>query len=186
VDPASQNIAVDSANGLLDNWTAGKSQPWLSLIPASGTAAGNFAAAVNCSGLPNGNRSDSITLSSTTAKVGNTVTIPVTLHVFAAPVITTVLPGSMNFGGQYSLSQTVTGGQTPYNWSLLSGTLCAGLSLSSAGVITGVPTALGTCTFTVQVHDAGGAAATQALALNIIRPATFSGAAAISGDVRIR
>jgi hypothetical protein len=48
-----------------------------------------------------------------------------------------------------------TGGTTPYTWSLSSGTLPAGLTLSAAGVISGTPTTPGTYTITVKVTDAG-------------------------------
>src|SRR6476659_108935 len=44
-----------------------------------------------------------------------------------------------------------TGGTSPYSWSVQSGALPAGLSLSSAGAISGTPSALGNTTFTVKV-----------------------------------
>ena len=60
-------------------------------------------------------------------------------------------------GGQvntsYSASLAATGGTTPYSWSITSGSLPTGLSLSSAGQITGTPTQSGNASFTVQVSD---------------------------------
>jgi hypothetical protein len=50
------------------------------------------------------------------------------------------------------------------------GTLPAGLSLSSAGVLAGTPTAAGTYTFTVTATDSNGCTATQAYSLTIICP----------------
>jgi hypothetical protein len=47
-----------------------------------------------------------------------------------------------------------TGGQPPYSWSLLNGSLPSPLLLSPTGGITGTPTAIGTGIFTVQVIDA--------------------------------
>ncbi len=41
----------------------------------------------------------------------------------------------------------------PYTWSITSGTLPTGLSLSTGGIISGTPTVVGTSTFTVQVAD---------------------------------
>ena len=67
-------------------------------------------------------------------------------------IITTSLPNALN-GISYSQTLFATGGVTPYTWSVVSGTLPTGLILSSAGVITGTTTALGTYNFTVQVKD---------------------------------
>ena len=53
----------------------------------------------------------------------------------------------------YSATLTATGGQQPFTWSIASGTLPAGLNISSAGVISGTPTTLGTSHFKVQVTD---------------------------------
>ncbi|MDB5149976.1 MAG: hypothetical protein JWQ57_3996, partial [Mucilaginibacter sp.] len=49
---------------------------------------------------------------------------------------------------------TATGGKTPYVFSLVSGTLPAGLQFNPDGVITGTPTQSGTVTLTVNVADA--------------------------------
>jgi len=53
----------------------------------------------------------------------------------------------------YSTQLSASGGVTPYSWSLVSGTLPTGLSLSSGGVISGTPTVAGTFTFTVRCTD---------------------------------
>ncbi|MGB8197871.1 MAG: Ig domain-containing protein [Acidimicrobiales bacterium] len=51
---------------------------------------------------------------------------------------------------------TATGGTDSYTWSLASGALPAGLTLSSAGAITGTPTASGAFSFVVAATDANG------------------------------
>jgi hypothetical protein len=56
---------------------------------------------------------------------------------------------------------------TPFTWTVDSGTLPPGLSLSSAGAITGTPTAAGTFKFTVKLVDATGLTATQAQTITI-------------------
>jgi uncharacterized repeat protein (TIGR01451 family) len=56
---------------------------------------------------------------------------------------------------------------TPFTWTVDSGTLPPGLSLSSAGAITGTPTAAGTFKFTLKVVDSTGLTATQALTITI-------------------
>ena len=56
---------------------------------------------------------------------------------------------------------------TPFTWTVASGTLPPGLSLSSGGAITGTPTAAGTFNFTLRVVDSTGLTATQAQTITI-------------------
>jgi uncharacterized repeat protein (TIGR01451 family) len=56
---------------------------------------------------------------------------------------------------------------TPFTWTVDSGTLPPGLSLSSGGAITGTPTAAGTFNFTMKVADSTGLTATQAQTITI-------------------
>jgi sugar lactone lactonase YvrE len=58
-----------------------------------------------------------------------------------------------NVTNPFSAALVASGGVAPYAWSLASGTLPAGLALSSAGIISGTPTATGTSTFTVKATD---------------------------------
>jgi arylsulfatase A-like enzyme len=85
-----------------------------------------------------------------------------------APSITTgaTLP---NASGAYSQMLVASGGSgTGYAWSVNAGsTLPAGLTLSSAGVLSGTPTANGTFNFTLKVADSAGRIATRAFALTI-------------------
>ena len=53
----------------------------------------------------------------------------------------------------YSATLKASGGVKPYTWSLESGKLPAGLTLSSAGIISGKATTAGTETFVVKVVD---------------------------------
>lgn len=62
------------------------------------------------------------------------------------------LPVNITFG--------VSGGTAPFTWSLLSGSLPAGLILDPAGQITGTPTIAATSNLTVQVTDTRGCIAT--------------------------
>ncbi|HXC79597.1 MAG TPA: putative Ig domain-containing protein [Candidatus Acidoferrum sp.] len=55
---------------------------------------------------------------------------------------------------------TATGGTPPYQWALSAGTLPSGLSLSSAGQVSGTPSAPGHPTLTAQVTDSAGHKAT--------------------------
>jgi len=55
----------------------------------------------------------------------------------------------------------------PYTWSVTSGALPAGLSLSTSGLITGTPTTQGTSNFTVQASDSETPAATASAPLSL-------------------
>jgi Putative Ig domain len=62
------------------------------------------------------------------------------------------LPGG-TVGAAYSATLTARGGTPPYVWNVVSGQLPAGLTLSSAGAISGKPTATGNFHFFLQVKD---------------------------------
>jgi uncharacterized repeat protein (TIGR01451 family) len=66
----------------------------------------------------------------------------------------------------YSVQLTASG-TAPFTWTVASGTLPPGLSLSSAGEITGTPTAAGTFHFTLKVVDARRRTARQAQSITI-------------------
>ncbi|MHC4712243.1 MAG: putative Ig domain-containing protein [Planctomycetota bacterium] len=82
-------------------------------------------------------------------------------------ITTTSLPnGQVNVA--YSETLQATGGVTPYTWSIISGALPAGLSLTaSTGEISGTPTTEETANFTVQVTDSQEPADTDTQALSI-------------------
>ena len=59
----------------------------------------------------------------------------------------------------YSTTLAATGGTGPYSWSVTKGSLPAGLTISSLGVISGTPTQAGNSAFTVRVKDSDSPAA---------------------------
>jgi hypothetical protein len=65
-----------------------------------------------------------------------------------------------------------SGGSTPYLWSVVGGAsaLPAGLSLSSAGALSGTPTTLGSTTFIVKVTDNASNTATKELTVKVNPP----------------
>ncbi|HEU5021723.1 MAG TPA: FG-GAP-like repeat-containing protein, partial [Bryobacteraceae bacterium] len=67
----------------------------------------------------------------------------------------------------YSGSLKATGGAAPYSWSLLTGALPAGLSLSSSGEISGIPTAPGSSTIGLKVTDSSGGVASGGVTIAI-------------------
>ena len=58
-----------------------------------------------------------------------------------------------------TVTSGAAGGVKPYKWSISSGALPPGLTLSSGGATTGKPTAAGTYSFVIRVDDSAGAAA---------------------------
>lgn len=70
----------------------------------------------------------------------------------ALEIATTSLPSAAR-GVLYSARLRAAGGVPPYQWSIISGTLPAGITLDSSGTLFGVPTSVGTFDFTLQVVD---------------------------------
>jgi hypothetical protein len=68
-------------------------------------------------------------------------------------------------GTFYNTSLTASGGTAPYTWAITSGALPANMTLSTAGLISGTPTSPAAATFTVQVTDSTGSAATRTYTL---------------------
>lgn len=93
--------------------------------------------------------------------------------VAALSVSTVTLPAG-TVGTAYSQTLAATGGTTPYTWTKTVGSLPAGLTLSTAGVISGIPTTAATSTFTVQVKDKVAATATRSLTITINTAAPLS------------
>ena len=102
----------------------------------------------------------------------------------SAPTLT-VAPATLSspvIGTAYSQTLTASNGRAPYTFAVTTGTLPAGLSLSSAGVLSGTPTAGGSFSFTVTATDANGFTASRAYSFTIsaaavaLNPATVPGA----------
>ncbi len=82
--------------------------------------------------------------------------------------ITTASPlPNASQGVFYAQALAATGGEPPYSWSLLSGSLPAGLNLSANGAISGTPSASGTSNFTVRVTDNQLATAQKAFSITV-------------------
>jgi hypothetical protein len=56
-------------------------------------------------------------------------------------------------GRSYKQVLSATGGRSPYQWQIISGSLPQGLSFSSGGVIEGIPSRAGLYSFSLQVYD---------------------------------
>lgn len=117
-------------------------------------------------------RSNESTYTVTAADVGKTISLRVdgkypfsgtknvttsAVQDMTVPAITTETLAKANYQSAYSVQLGATGGST-MTWSIVSGSLPAGLALSQSGVISGTPTESGTKTFTVQVSNEKGKA----------------------------
>ncbi len=83
---------------------------------------------------------------------------------------TTSLPSAIE-AEAYDQQLNASGGDAPYVFALTAGTLPDGVLISAAGRISGTPTRTGNFPITVQVTDAAGQTATQALVLQVAAPA---------------
>jgi hypothetical protein len=112
----------------------------------------------------------SVTDSQTPTAAVDIATETITVNPPLSITTTSLTAGAI--GVPYSASLAASGGVPPYTWSITSGTLPAGLSLSSSGLISGTPTNQETQSFTVQVSDSQTtpATATANLSLTINGP----------------
>ncbi|MBB5339847.1 beta strand repeat-containing protein [Tunturiibacter gelidoferens] len=123
------------------------------------------------SGTPTANGTFNITV--TVADASNPAqTKSAALSLVIAPpalaITTTSVPAGTQ-GTTYSTALLATGGTTPYSWSITSGSLPAGLSLSAGtGVISGTPTANGTSNITATVTDASNPAQSKSVAVSLV------------------
>ncbi len=99
----------------------------------------------------------------------------VTITVNGTPIIPQPVLFPANLNIIYAAYFTVDGGLAPFAWLVKSGTLPTGLALdgstSATTALSGIPTALGSSTFTLQVTDANNAVATVTVTL-VVNPQT--------------
>ncbi|MFN7996484.1 MAG: putative Ig domain-containing protein [Bryobacteraceae bacterium] len=146
---------------------SGGTQPYTWSITAGSPPAGTSlnSASGTISGTPTSSGSFTFTVqvadsASNTATKQFTVSIAGALTITTAPTLPTATVGT-----PYSLTLSASGGTAPYTWSIATGSLPAGLSLSPAGAISGTPTVVGAAGFTAKVTDNTGASATKSFTL---------------------
>lgn len=104
------------------------------------------------------------------------VTVPVTMTIRAPLQITTTSLPTATWGSPYSFQLQASGG-SGYVWTLESGSLPTGLSLSASGLISGtLPTASNNSSsiFTVLVQDSASRSAFRQLTINVQPPITVA------------
>ncbi len=117
-----------------------------------------------------------------------------TVSVNASITVTGALPVTVSssslaagtVGQTYSQNLTASGGQPPYSWSLSGGVLPAGLSVSSSGTVSGVPTTptAGAYSFGVRVIDNSGGQAAGSVSIAILpQPLQINASAFPNGQI---
>jgi hypothetical protein len=106
--------------------------------------------------------------------------------------ITSTQPPGGTVAAAYSSALAASGGTPPYTWSLSSGSLPTGLTLSSAGAISGTPSVAGSFSFTVVVKDSTGASASANLSITVgtaaapsVSISSPSNGATVSGSISV-
>jgi hypothetical protein len=161
-------LAASGGTGTGYTWTV-TSGTGLSAASLSLTAAGTL------TGTPSAGENAAPFTVKVTDSYGDTAsaTLALTIVYPAITISTTTLP-SGTYGVPYAATLSATGGSgTPYTWTVTSGTglSAVGLTLSSAGVLSGTPTAEETPgTFTVKATDSYGDTATATISLTVDYP----------------
>ena len=111
------------------------------------------------SGTPTTAASSTVTIQATDGNgCPGVITYTIVIAAATCPVITLAPPTlpAGRVGVAYSQQITASGGTGPYVFTVLSGTLPAGLTLSSSGLLSGTPTTAGSSTVTIQATDGNG------------------------------
>ena len=169
---------------------SGGTAPYRYAITAGALPAGlTLTAAGVLSGTPTASGSFTFTVTATDASTGSgpySGSRSYTLNI-AGPAIA-VGPATLPAGtvaAAYSQALSASGGTAPYTYAITAGALPAGLTLTSAGVVAGTPTAGGTFNFTVTAFDASTSASggpytgSRSYALTIAAPTIAVGPASL-------
>ncbi len=154
----SQTLKAAGCSGSCVWSSAGTLPPGLSLGTTNGVLGGTPGSA--------GSFHFTVTVSDQKSQTGSQ---SYTLDINAALTITTPSPLPDGIAGtSYSQTLAVTGGVSPYTWSVVTGALPAGISLNvSNGTVSGTPTTANAFAFTVQVVDKNRLSASKAFTLTV-------------------
>jgi hypothetical protein len=140
---------------------SGGTGPYTFAVTAGALPAGvTLTSAGALAGTPTTAGTYPVTITSTDA-ASCTVSVAYSLVIAAAAVcpVITLSPATLptgRVGPAYSQPITGSGGTAPYVFTITSGTLPAGLTLTTAGVLAGTPTTAGTTSVTIRGTDANG------------------------------
>jgi hypothetical protein len=158
----SQSLAATGGSNTGYTWTVTAGGTQLAAIDLSLSTGGVL------SGTPATNGSAAFTAQVTDSQ-SRTATANFSVTIYAGLTVTTTTLPATNVGAPYSQTLAAAGGTgTGYTWTATSSNLATyGLSLSTAGVVTGTPTQAGPASFTANVKDSNNNTATQPLAITI-------------------
>ena len=110
--------------------------------------------------------------SSADSSKSESATVTVTAVQVPSVNVTTSSLSSATSGEAYSSSLAATGGKAPYTWTLTFGSLPTGISLQSAGTLSGTSSQIGEFSLTVEVTDSSSPreTASRALTLTVSSP----------------
>ncbi|HET8550207.1 MAG TPA: putative Ig domain-containing protein, partial [Bryobacteraceae bacterium] len=121
-----------------------------------------------------------------TDQTGSFIEADVVINVATGLSVTACAGDTASTGRVYSSAFQASGGEPPYTWQLISGSVPAGLVLDTAsGGITGTPQTPGAATFTVRVTDRPGTTATRECTIRIAPPLAITGTALAGGNVGV-
>lgn len=173
---ASPHLSVTPTNATI---TAGDTLQFTALVTNTGDTAVRWstsAGKISHAGLlsaPNVTSRQTVSVTATSAVAGS-ATVKITINPeHALRITSTVLPTGRN-GSSYNVKLTATGGTSPYEWSLASGLLPAGLRLNSSGVISGTPSRSGRFPVILALKDSTTRTTSQGLSL-LVAPVSQSG-----------
>lgn len=156
----------------------GGAQPWssyqVSNLPSGLSITGSTANAVTISGIPLVSGAFNLNVSATDSSTGNgpyTIGQAFVLNV-DAPTIS-ITPASLPNGAiaaNYSQTISASGGIGAYYYTRTAGAIPNGLTLSSAGILSGTPTEGGNFNFTISATDESNFSASQSYSINIAAP----------------
>jgi len=120
-----------------------------------------------------------------TDSIGGTATASYSLTIASAlQIATTSIPNS-EVAVNYSATIAVTNGIGPVTFAVASGALPSGLSLSTAGALTGTPTLSGPATFTIRATDARGVTADFPVSMTVFAQLQLAGGSLSPGEVAV-
>ncbi|MEO8137172.1 MAG: Ig domain-containing protein, partial [Betaproteobacteria bacterium] len=93
--------------------------------------------------------------------------IAITAVTVPQPTLSPATLPSGTVSAPYSVTATAAGGTPPYAFSIVTGTLPAGLALATSGTLSGTPTIAGNSSFTMKVTDAAGGSDSRAYSIAI-------------------
>ena len=174
------NPPVSIATATLSNWTLYLSGYSRTVTTSGGTGAATFT--VTAGALPGGLALSSAGLLSGTPNAAGTFNFTLTakdsVGATGAQAYTIIINPALSFATAtlpnwtlntpgYSRNLTVNGGTGAATFAVTAGALPAGLSLTSAGLLSGTPSALGTLNVTITATDSLGATGTLAYWITI-------------------